>query len=164
MKIVLMSDNHLMPGMESALLVEEADISIHLGDSQLRKNNSEMSRFTHTVRGNCDFEKYDKHKLIEIMGMKWLLLHGDALPNPYDNDDISEYAKRHGATVICFGHTHVPVYQNHNGVTIINPGSFGRSRATTPNSYMVVNIDDSGVKASLKDARNCQEIMVMYES
>lgn len=154
MKILLMSDSHMLRGMEPIVLTEQADLNLHLGDSQFMKNNMEIDRFDYAVRGNCDFERFDEHKIIIVEGQRWLLIHGHQVSNAHDFEALADYAKSYNCQVVCYGHTHIPVYTSYNGVTILNPGSFARSRSSYPNSYMTVMIVDQQWTVLLKNAKN----------
>ncbi len=154
MKIVLISDNHFLNGMESVLIAENADYAFHLGDSQLKQNDAEMSRFDACVAGNCDMREKFPLTVIETVGdMRWYLEHGDSYVFPHSQQSYIDFAKEHQVDVICSGHTHVPVYQDLGSVKILNPGSFARSRAKTPNSYMSIIIEDGSWQVYLKDAK-----------
>lgn len=158
MKILLMSDSHLVTGLEKVVTSERADINLHLGDSQLMKNNKSLKCFDYVVRGNCDFEKLPEHQMFELDGKTWLMIHGNQVDNPHDLASVADYAKTFDCQVICFGHIHVPIYAKVNGVTIINPGSFARSRSTYPESYMILEINDGQWQLTLKNARSHQPI------
>ncbi len=152
MKVLLMSDSHMKRGMEPIVLTEAADVSLHLGDSQLMKNNMEIDRFDYKVRGNCDFELYPEHEIVVIDGLRWLLIHCHQVANAHDFEALADYAKAYDCQVVCYGHTHVPVYTVYDQVTILNPGSFARSRSQYPISYMTVTITDQGWTVLLKHA------------
>ncbi len=139
MKVLLISDNHLMNNLEMTILTEAADLNIHMGDSQFMRNNIEVERFNYMVRGNCDFEKYEDHVIFELEGKRWLMIHGHQVYNAHDLEALADYAKSYNCDVICYGHTHVPIYAKYDGVTILNPGSFARSRSSYPASYMTVD-------------------------
>lgn len=158
MKVLLMSDSHMMRGLQAVVNGEGADINLHMGDSQLMKNNREIQAFDHVVRGNCDFEKFPEHDILEINEQLWLLIHGHQVFNPHDLEELANYAKLYGCEVICYGHTHVPVYSKVGSVTILNPGSFARSRSSYPNSYMTVEITSAGWRVDLK-AANSQTVI-----
>lgn len=153
MKILIMSDSHLMTGMKNVIENERADINIHLGDSQMTLNNKEMKCFKYIVRGNCDFEKYPLDQMFELDGKMCLMIHGNQVYNAHDLESLAHYAKDYKCQVLFYGHTHVPVYAEVEGVTIINPGSFGRSRSRYPESYMILEIENGSWRVSLKNAR-----------
>lgn len=152
MKILIMSDSHLMTGLDNVVLNEQANLNLHTGDSQMTKKNKDLANFDYIIRGNCDYEKFPEHEMFELDGKMWLMIHGNQVYNPHDLESLADYAKTYDCQVICYGHTHVPVYAKVNGVTIINPGSFARSRSTYPESYMTIEISDHTWKVELKNA------------
>lgn len=152
MKVLLMSDSHLMRGLDAVVLLENADINLHMGDSQLMKNNLEMEHFDYAVRGNCDFERFDEHAIVSIDDKRWLLVHGHQVYNAHDLESLSDLAKSYDCQVICYGHTHIPVYSKVSDVIILNPGSLARSRSKYPNSYMTVDITNGMWTVLLKHA------------
>lgn len=154
MKVLLISDSHIQGGLANTIKRENADFNLHMGDSQFMKNNSEMQDFDYTVRGNCDFEKYDSEVICEIDNQNWLLIHGHQAYNALDLKELANIAKSYKCGVICYGHTHIPVYSKVDDVIILNPGSFARSRCQFPNSYMTIDIDQGEWKVELKFAMN----------
>lgn len=154
MRILLMSDSHLSSGLNEVLLAENCELNLHMGDSQFIKNNKELSNFDYIVRGNCDFERFPDHEIVNIAGKPWVLIHGHQVYNTHNLEELAIYAKDFSCEVICYGHTHIPMYSKVGGITILNPGSFARSRSYEPNSYMVVEIENGRWKVELKSARN----------
>lgn len=154
MKVCIVSDSHLMSGLSEVISREGADINIHTGDSQQMKNNREVAGFDHIIRGNCDFEKYPEHDIVEIDGQLWLIIHRHQVYNAHDLTELAAYAKDFGCSVVCYGHTHVAVYAHVDGVTILNSGSFARSRSSYPNSYMTIDIENHKWTVKLKYAEN----------
>lgn len=154
MKLLLMSDSHLLGGLQTVVNREKADINLHMGDSQLQIDNPELSSFDYAVRGNCDFAKLPELEMFELEAKTWLLIHGDQVSHSNDLESIAKHAETFKCDVICYGHTHVPIYSQVRGITILNPGSFARSRSTYPNSYMTVEITGDKWQVLLKDAKS----------
>lgn len=150
MKILMMSDSHLLEGFDAVVYHEKPDISIHLGDSQLMANCLEMEQFDYLVRGNCDYESYPEMSKVQVGEKSWLLCHGHQIKNIHNIQAVAKFAKAHNCEVLCHGHTHVPRACKVDGVTIINPGSFANSRCEYPNSYMMIEVDENSIVAHLK--------------
>ncbi len=159
MKILLMSDSHMLSGMQEIITFEKADLVLHLGDSQFLQNNSEMQNIDYKVRGNCDFEHYPEEEHIKIDNKKWLLMHGHQVYNANNLYDVAYYAEAQGADVVCYGHTHIAVFEQIGNVLVVNPGSFARSRSSLPNSYMTIDTDT--YQAKLINAKTKQVITEM---
>ena len=77
-KWLIVSDNHT----ESGILYElydyhkNADICLHLGDSEFKYNDTELSLYQR-VKGNCDFyPEFPNEDIIEKNSVKALYTHG----------------------------------------------------------------------------------------
>lgn len=89
------------------------------------------------IRGNCDSEVDQMVLKFQIMGDyahllldsdQFYLCHGhhldyDQLPNLREN------------TIICSGHTHIPVYETKGKYTLFNPGSIALPKGGSNHSY-----------------------------
>ena len=71
-KWIIVSDNH----NEAGILYEvfeshkDADVFLHLGDSQFQYDDTELSLY-HRVKGNCDFyPEFPEEEIIENSGIK----------------------------------------------------------------------------------------------
>lgn len=161
MKIVIMSDTHLSSGLMRTLNYEQADFAIHCGDSQFAIENEELRKFNCIVKGNCDFAKFPTTDIITINDEDWFVCHGHQVGYSGDFDSLANFGHNYQCAVVCSGHTHVPIYRKQNGIILLNPGSFARSRASTPNSYMTVVIDNGNWTVLLKRADNYKVIKEM---
>ena len=101
----------------------------------------------------------DKQKIVDVNGLKILLVHGSPRKN---NEDISpdlplekveEIIKDTDADIIFCGHTHLPCgYQTNTNQTVINAGSVGRSLTSNAQScYALLTIhNDKSFEAEHK--------------
>lgn len=91
------------------------------------------------VRGNCDSEV--DQMLIEFPIMsdfsqvlidnhRFFLTHGHI----YNSDNLPNISK---GDVLCHGHTHIPLAENHNGIIVFNPGSITFPKENNKKSYGV---------------------------
>lgn len=80
------------------------------------------------ARGNVDSEVYEEllkmpvqspYALVETGDLRIVVNHGHTL----DRDGMIETAKKYNADVFISGHTHVPVVETIDSVTLLNPGS-----------------------------------------
>ena len=127
--IAIMSDSHSrMPMSERFLRVlDECDYIIHLGDGLsdidfLVKSYPSKSVY---VYGNNDGGGDDKTIVIE--GVELYLTHGSRHAVKYDLQPLIDTVKKAGCRYALFGHTHVALIEEREGVTLINPGSIGYS-------------------------------------
>ena len=57
--------------------------------------------------------------------------------------DLCDEAKRRGARVAIFGHTHMPFLEEQNDILLLNPGSVAKPRqAGLKKTYAVITIND----------------------
>lgn len=98
------------------------------------------------VRGNCENRELSPRlqhtQLLKLNGINVGMFHGWEV-NLGDPEAIVE-AFPTTVQLIIHGHTHVPVYYEHNGVTIFNPGSPSEPRKSTPASLGLLWIGDDG--------------------
>ncbi len=120
---------------------------IHLGDSQCDPDviRKMAGCPVDIVRGNCDIDIYDVPlcKLVEIGGYRILLLHGHQYGGMAGIGSMRETARENDASIVMFGHTHIPLVDTRDGVTVVNPGSISlpRQEGRKP-SYLVMNIEN----------------------
>ena len=138
---VVLSDTH---GNKNDLkkienIINEADFVFHLGDGYPDLNVFGDSVLKKTVRvaGNCDAVFGDREKLVEIEGVKILLCHGDQYSVRSGINRLFYRAKEVGADVVFYGHTHAPIIESADGITIANPGNITRYSAKKTFIYAV---------------------------
>ena len=76
-----------------------------------------------SVKGNCDYANLPLVKVIEIKGKKFLLTHGHLYDVYFDIFKLYLLAKEHNADYVLYGHTHMQLLEEYEGVTFINPGA-----------------------------------------
>ena len=72
--------------------------------------------------------------------------------NPaHDLNPLCEYAKRKGADILIYGHTHVPKVVQRNHLLVINPGSLSLPRQENHEpSYAVLNIEGDYISCEIR--------------
>ena len=155
------SDTHgNAEALRSALASGRFDAMAHLGDG-LREAVA-LSRETgtplHGVSGNEDGpEDCPETRTVTLDGTAVYLLHGHRLDlNPYDGPDrwrlhyasMEALMARHGARLLFFGHTHVPVLVRVNSGIICNPGSMFRG-SRVPFTFAVAETGAEGLRVKL---------------
>ncbi len=154
MKILLVSDTH---GRMDRLFnisrnFKDVDMIIHLGDNyqdaiELSEKHAEYEREMIYVAGNTDgfFESKELSKVVETPYGNIYICHGhkesvnSSLMNLYyktvENDCIAG----------CFGHTHIPAYEDLDGVKLLNPGSLSKPRNMSKGNYGIITLDENGI-------------------
>ena len=105
------------------------------------------------VKGNCDsevdqmvieFPILSDYTIILHNGIRIFATHGhkfnkENLPNISTGD------------VLIHGHTHIPVAEKYEGITILNPGSITLPKENNPNSYGIITKNNVFVIKDLDD-------------
>lgn len=93
------------------------------------------------VKGNCDCEvdqmlieypMLNEQAFVLYNGRRIFLSHG----HNYNPDNMPILNK---GDAFAFGHIHIPVAENKNGIYILNPGSVSLPKEGTPNSYAILD-------------------------
>lgn len=122
------------------------DLLIHCGDVSMTEY--ELATLAdvpvHVVSGNCDyFYDLSPVSIFDYHGHKIFVTHGHNYKVDWGYDNLCYRAQELKADIVMFGHTHVPVYKEIEGVTIINPGSLSRPRQIGGEpTYAVLEIDN----------------------
>lgn len=129
MKIVVVSDTHgnNKEVIEKISEMERPDLLFHLGDyiEDGIKICTALGIDTIMVKGNGDQGNkiYNEDELIEISGRKIFLTHGHRYDVRYGITNLYYKALELNVDMVLFGHTHVPINIEENGIIFMNPGS-----------------------------------------
>ena len=132
--------------MIRAIEAEKPDLCFFLGDGErdlddVRSVCPSVPFFA--VRGNCDlFSSLPLEIRCAAGGIEFFAAHGHLYGVKHDRTyaAIKTAARKAGAEVVLFGHTHEELCRNEDGLTLLNPGSAGRRTA----SYGVLWKDEAG--------------------
>lgn len=106
-------------------IFEECDYIVHLGDGRadMREIAEKYPEKTYLLKGNCDLCGGLKEAEIQIEGVKIFACHGDLYRVKSEPYTLAEEAKKRGACVALYGHTHRAETETVNGVTLVCPGN-----------------------------------------
>lgn len=150
MKILIVSDTHRNNAnfMKVVERTGPLDMVIHCGDvegselliSQASGCTVEM------VQGNNDFfSELPREKEFMIGQYKVWLTHGHNYYIAMNSETIKQEARIRGVDIVMCGHTHKPVVDIGNDLTLINPGSISYPRQENRKpSYIIMEIDSAG--------------------
>lgn len=150
-KILIVSDSHGRDkNLQQAIqnMGSYLDRMIHLGDSQ-----HDPERLTgmvdcpvEMVRGNCDgLSRLPGTKLVDLGPHKAMITHGHLYGGSVGIPQMKSMARENGADIVMFGHTHIPMLEQEDGMTVLNPGSISQPRQDGRRpTYMVMTIEDDG--------------------
>lgn len=154
MKICVFSDSHgCADHMIRAIKREKPALCFFLGDGErdLALVQARYPRLPfYAVRGNCDWRSALSASVVcTVGGVCVFATHGhlyDVKHEPY-LDSLLRAAEEAGASLALFGHMHLPLLETRRGVTLLNPGSVGRSARP---GYALLSLDAGSVQAELK--------------
>ena len=150
-KFMIVSDSHAIDYTIRAALKAHPDIDalIHLGDSEDHCDQiREMAGVVcYMVRGNMDTMRsmLPAHEIIPAGEHLMLAVHGHMQSVHYDYSELVDMAERNGCDIALFGHLHIPVFERHGDVAVINPGSISLPRQrSSVKTYGILTVDDTG--------------------
>jgi len=150
MKILIISDTHgFLQNFNKVLKkVKPIDMLIHCGDVQRDEEPVKTAANcpVYMVAGNNDFGTLlEKEIFLDVGKYHVMVTHGHRYSVGYGLDMLASAAKKKGADIVMFGHTHVPMVQKIDGVTFVNPGSITSPRQPGRRpSYAFMEIDRDG--------------------
>ena len=152
MRILVVSDTH---GNQTALLkahqaAGHLDAVIHLGDGEA--DTAILAEIeSHPVlrvSGNCDSGSTAPRELVcTWQGTRLLLCHGDRYGVKNGLARLVQYGKEINADAVLYGHTHIAMTEEHEGLILVNPGTM-----TYPapfHSFAILEITSDGIQAEI---------------
>ncbi|MCM3357744.1 metallophosphoesterase [Psychrobacillus sp. MER TA 171] len=141
MKLLVMSDTHSdIATMEEVIRFrsKEVDAIIHCGDSELEASFFEDKPVS-IVKGNCDYDLgFPEEKIISLEDQTILIVHGHRHQVKSTILPLNYRAQEVGATIVCFGHSHLLGAELQNGILFVNPGSLHQPRGRKEKSYSII--------------------------
>ena len=153
-KVLIVSDSH---GLTSELEIirerhlNEVDLMIHCGDSQLMPDNKAISGYF-TVAGNCDFGDFPEELISDVGGKKFFITHGHRYSVKSSLMNLTYKAQEVKADIVCFGHSHVLGAEAVDGTLFVNPGSIRLPRGRFEKTYVILELFDNLVKMSVYES------------
>lgn len=155
MKILVFSDTHGDIGAMRDVILKnmyDTDVVIHLGDN-LRDLHNVMSDFPFIaslgVLGNCDFAIMNQGARFEgcftACKRRIFYTHGHKFNVKAGYECLVSNAKFNKADVVLYGHSHIALYEEKNGIAIINPGSISCPRDGSKGTYAMLEIEENNL-------------------
>lgn len=102
------------------------------------------------VMGNCDFgQKGKQEQQVTCWGRKFYLIHGHQYGVKRSLNTLFYRGQEVGADVVLFGHTHIPVCEQIDGIWMINPGSASLPRLGSNGSYALIDLVENKLNAQI---------------
>ena len=101
----------------------------------------------YSVLGNCDKPgTAPAAAIVELFRTKIYMTHGHLCSVRDSTEQLIANAKKEGATIILFGHTHCRYLEQENGgLLILNPGSAAQPKDHLPPAYAFIDITPCGI-------------------
>lgn len=148
MKWLIISDSHgLTRELEEIIGRHKNEVEriIHCGDSELHHGEKIFSEVI-VVQGNCDWKgEFPEEHLEQIENERLYVTHGHRYQVKTSYVPITYRGEEVGATIVCFGHSHVATAFMENNVVYINPGSIRYPRQRKEKTYAICEINDRQV-------------------
>ena len=131
--------------------VDSFNCLIHTGD--YKKDAFELGKRlgleVYSAFGNCDDYWSPDFDVLDTDAGSIVVTHGHIEDVNSTHDRLYELAEDQGCNVIVYGHTHIPVFTEENGYTVINPGSPSRPLDGTLGSCAILTADENGYKGEI---------------
>ena len=148
MRILIVSDtNRHEENLEIVLQREKnLDMLIHLGDSEGSEDyiRTIAECPCYIVKGNNDyFSDLNRDIKMTIGKYRVLLTHGHHYYVSLGTETIISEGRAQDMDIVMFGHTHRPLVDIREDITVLNPGSlsYPRQEGRIP-TYIMMTIDD----------------------
>lgn len=155
MKVVVLADTHI-PKRAKTLpekaweLVKSADVILHAGDVLSDDFLTELRKCApvHAVRGNNDLDLPELPETVELE------LDGARIAMIHNSGDKTGRAKRMkkrfpNANIVVFGHSHIPMNEEADGIRLFNPGSPTDKRTQPRATIGILDIQKGSVRAEI---------------
>lgn len=149
-RIMIVSDTHKRLGNLYEVIEREGHIDqmIHLGDLEGDEDviNDMITGEVLMVPGNNDYYSQASRELeIQIAGKNILLTHGHYYYVSLDLQTLRREAVARGMDIVMFGHTHRPLIEVEEDITLINPGSISYPRQQDGKcTYIMMEVSEEG--------------------
>ncbi len=153
-KILIISDNHGYTHQLRDVIEREMpfDLFLHLGDGERSKSDYERMlpplMASLYLKGNNDFLPFKPVARFELEGVEVLAAHGHKYAVKQGLSILEHEARKQGAGLVCYGHTHRAEIHETDGMTFVNPGSFTGFYSPTGSTYAVVELEAGKIVCS----------------
>jgi len=150
MKLLVFSDSHgSIDRLSFAVKQAAPDAILHLGDNigDARKLHIKFPDVAfYMVKGNCDtYAAGEIERLFYLEGVKIYMTHGHIYNVKNGMNAFAYRAQEVGAGIAFYGHTHIAMIQQYNGIWLMNPGQMERHDSKRSASYGIVKLEKGRV-------------------
>lgn len=151
MRVLVISDSHgnYAHAFKAHQLAGPVDHIVHLGDGceDARLMQEVLEVPVHRVAGNCDLDRKVPAELtLELEQCRILVTHGYRQQVKSGLRQLIDEGTRLGASVVLYGHTHLPSVESAAGMLLVNPGAL---KEGLPGTYAIVTVDGGRASAEI---------------
>ncbi len=156
MKIGIISDTHgSIPAIRRVLAVAPpVECWIHCGDFAADANtlHNMTGQKVYAVCGNCDAMRgHTEAKpdcYLRLEGFRVWITHGHLyMDKTRQIAELARWAQELDQDIVIFGHTHVRIFTQINGIWLLNPGSPSRPREESHAGFVVLTLNQGQMPA-----------------
>lgn len=158
MRILVLSDTHIpraAHGLPEAILdqIKKSDMVLHAGDfvdEEVFDNIIRLNKNLHAVYGNMDSQvlrrRLKAKEVVTAGRFKIGLIHGYGAPKDLIQTVRGEFKN---VDVIVFGHSHLAVNTEKDGILFFNPGSPTDTIFAKTNTYGILEVTEKGIEGTV---------------
>ena len=134
--------------------LQRADIILHAGDWTSLDVLAQLSGYApvYGIAGNNDgpevVARFGYSRIVECGGKRIGLVHGHGRSGTTERRAMDAF-KGQKVDAIVFGHSHVPLCREHNGILMFNPGSPTDKRRQPSYSYGVLQLSGGRLQGKI---------------
>jgi uncharacterized protein len=158
MRLLVLGDTHIpdfAKGLPPALLpaLSRADLILHAGDVTAGEVLDELASYApvHAALGNRDRPEVQAWGALPVVDLHIEGLHLTMLHDAGSREGRERRMRRRfpQADLVVFGHSHIPIDAEHEGLRLLNPGSPTWKRRQPAPTYATVDIEGGQILSSI---------------
>ena len=151
MELLVISDSHgnYAQALKAHQLAGPVDHIIHLGDGadDARLMEEVLEVPVHRVAGNCDADaELPRELTLEFGECRIFVTHGNTHLVKSGLNRLIRKGIEVGASVVLYGHTHLPAVVSAEGMLLVNPGALKAGFAA---SYAILTVNGTETSAEI---------------
>ena len=155
MLALVLADTHIprrAKGLPDGLTphLESADLVLHAGDLLVEDVLHELEAYApvRAVKGNVDGWEVRLPETLEfeVGGVRVAMIHDSGPKKGRRNRMRRRFPE---ARVVVFGHSHIPLLEDEDGLMLLNPGSPTDRRRQPEHTFALLRVEDGGVGAEI---------------
>lgn len=157
--LLAFGDSHrystVLAEMTKIIRREQPQFFVHTGDNYVDFQRLQQTTGLpgHSVRGNCDYylpAEVPEELVFSLHGFNIFLTHGHQYGAKHCLSLLVERARDLNAQAVIFGHSHVQLVREEEGILLVNPGSIPLPRGNSESGYAIIFVKSGKLQAELR--------------